>query len=63
VEQVAREQDLGRLAGVVGAKAPVLQHWARVWLGELPADAPPPAVAEEGGGGQAAAPTVDEGWN
>jgi N utilization substance protein A len=53
VDQLVREQDLAKLeaAGISPKRAAYLQHFARIWLGELPADAPPP----EG--------SVDEGWN
>ncbi len=57
VEQVAREQDLEKLAAAVGspAKARKLQHWTKVYLGEIPANSPEPGDGE-------GAP-VDEGWN
>jgi len=56
VDQLAREQDLDKLAaaGISPKRAAYLQHFAKIWLGELPADAPAP----EGPSG-----SVDEGWN
>src|SRR5262249_8607452 len=47
VEKLAREEDLERLATSteLGARtAAKIRHWARVYLGELPADAPEPDV-------------------
>jgi hypothetical protein len=60
IDQLVREQDLEKLAaaGISPKRAAYLQHFAKVWLGELPADAPLPEAA---GGGDAA--NVDEGWN
>jgi N utilization substance protein A len=56
VEQVAREQDADKLGAAVGGagKAKKLQHWSKVYLGELPANAPEPS---EGAGAG-----VDESW-
>lgn len=55
VDQLARENDLGRLVGtgLPARKAAHLVHYARVWTGEIPADAPPPEVDD---GGEHAAP-------
>jgi transcription termination/antitermination protein NusA len=55
IEQLAREQDLEKLngAGISPKRAAYLQHFAKVWLGELPLDAPAPEGPEVG----------DEGWN
>jgi hypothetical protein len=60
VDQLAREQDIEKLtaAGISPKRAAYLQHFARIWLGELPADAPLPEAA---GGGDPG--SVDEGWN
>jgi len=38
-------------AGISPKRAAYLQHFARIWLGELPADATPPEGSD------------DEGWN
>jgi hypothetical protein len=56
VDQLVREQDLAKLeaAGISPKRAAYLQHFAKIWLGELPSDAPAP----EGPSG-----SVDEGWN
>jgi N utilization substance protein A len=50
VEQVAHEQDLAKLTAETGiplSEARALQHWARVYLHEIPADSPPPGDADE----------------
>jgi transcription termination/antitermination protein NusA len=66
VEGLAHHRNLAGLADASGIdmdKLTLLQHRARVWLRELPADAPEPvpsavaAASAEGGGEQ-----VDEGW-
>ncbi len=61
VDLLAHEQDIEKLtaAGVPAKKAEKLRWSARVWLGEVPADAPPPT----GGGAEGAAATqTDDGW-
>ncbi len=59
VDLLAHEQDIEKLtaAGVPAKKAEKLRWAAKVWLGEVPADAPPPSA----GGGEGATQT-DDGW-
>jgi N utilization substance protein A len=50
VEQLAREQDLQRLsaqAGLQASKASSVRHQARIYIGQLPPDAPEPEVADD----------------
>jgi N utilization substance protein A len=73
VEKLAREEDLERLAtgtGLGARTAAKIRHWARVYLGELPPDAPEPEVEEPAAAAQPAeqpAQTqpqgVDAGWD
>jgi len=60
VESLAREEDLERMASqaaVSADQARQLRHFARIYLGEIPAGTPVP-----GGAGEAAGGVVDGGW-
>jgi N utilization substance protein A len=73
VEQLAREEDLNRLVQASGLSLRTVtkvRHHARVYLGQLPADAPEPEVEEEApppppaaaGGGSGPKTEIDAGW-
>src|SRR5262249_40182650 len=71
VEKLAREEDLERLAtgtGLGARTAAKIRHWARVYLGELPPDAPEPEVEEPAATQEQPAASqqpqgVDAGWD
>jgi N utilization substance protein A len=69
VEKLAREEDLERLAtgtGLGARTAAKIRHWARVYLGELPPDAPEPVVDEPAPAEEASKlpqQGVDAGWD